>query len=297
LEQQAKEYKSCLISGSTDLRPIKGYEKFHLVRSHPVGFVFSNRIPTAEELEENYSGYKPKKYFSPVTKARYEELLDDFSKYNKNNRIHDVGCGSCLFLSVARERKWDATGNEVSDVAVNACKERGVDIINGEFDPSWFPEGSIDVITAFEVLEHLSDPLDEIRKIHRALRKGGLFFFTTPNFNALERMVLRSDYNILSYPDHLAYYTPRTVDYLMQKCGFTKLKLQTTGFSITRITTSWQMKKTGERNFDLASSETSDEKIRKALQSNIGSVMKNIMNTGLTAFGIGNSLKGWYIKD
>ena len=182
-------------------------------------------------------------------------------------------------------------------MAVNTCRERGVEIINGEFDPSWFPEGSVDVITAFEVLEHLSDPLGELRKIHRSLRKGGLFFFTTPNFNALERRVLGSDYNILSYPDHLAYYTPKTVDYLLQKCGFRKLRLQTTGFSVTRIKTSWQTRKTGDKDVDLSSSETSDEKIRKALQNSLGSAMKNVMNSALTAFGIGNSLKGWYIKE
>ena len=92
-----QEHKTCLISGSSDLRPMKGYEKYYLVKSYPTGFVFSSRIPSEKELDENYSGYKPKKYFSPITKTRYIELLSGFQEYSTNNRLHDVGCAGCLF--------------------------------------------------------------------------------------------------------------------------------------------------------------------------------------------------------
>jgi 2-polyprenyl-3-methyl-5-hydroxy-6-metoxy-1,4-benzoquinol methylase len=292
-----QEHKTCPISGSSDLKPMKGYEKYFLVKSQPAGFVFSAKIPTEKELEDNYSGYSPMKYFSPVTKTRYKELLNGFQQYNTNNRLHDLGCGSCLFLSVAKEENWDITGNEVSDAAVSKCKECGIEIKNGDFDSNWFESESIDVVTAFEVLEHLADPVDELKKIHRVLRKGGLFCFTTPNFNAIERYLLKSNYNILSFPDHLAYYTPKTVDFLMTKNGFRKVKLQTTGFSVTRIKTSLQMKEGKKVDEPMVSKNTADEKIRATLQNNsLGLAAKAIANAGLNMLGVGNSLKGWYIK-
>src|SRR5210317_1810953 len=96
------EHKSCPLSGSTDLRVMRGYEKHFLVKSYPLGFVFSSRIPSADEFSDNYSGYNPKKYLSPITISRYEEFLNGFSKYNQYNRIFDVGCGRGFFLEVAK---------------------------------------------------------------------------------------------------------------------------------------------------------------------------------------------------
>ncbi len=295
-QDQISFLNSCPLSGSNDLREMKGYEKQYLVQSHPLGFVFSKRIPTEAELEKHYAGYNFNKYFSPITKSRYVELLEKFQSVVQGKKLFDVGCGRGFFLATATELGWDAAGNEVSKESVEGLRRNGLNVYHGDLDDTWFPENTFDVVTAFELLEHLNDPVSEMLKINRILKPGGLFFFTTPNFNALERYLLKSNYNVLDYPDHLSYYTPKTVNYLLTKCGFKKLKLQSAGISITRIQESLR-RKNGKQSGHYISQDTSDERIRVTMDSNrMAGVAKTAINGILNACGVGNSLKGWYIK-
>lgn len=163
----------------------------------------------------------------------------------------------------------------------------------GKLDPSWFPEGTFDVITSFEVIEHINNPVEEIRNINKILRTGGLFYFTTPNFNAVERFFLRSNYNVIGYPEHLSYYTKRTVNYLLSNNGFRKKKLRTTGISLTRIRTS--LNKNSKE--DYVGETSADEKLRIQLEKNkFSAFIKRSINGVLDGLGVGSSMKGWYEK-
>jgi 2-polyprenyl-3-methyl-5-hydroxy-6-metoxy-1,4-benzoquinol methylase len=147
-----------------------------------------------------------------------------------------------------------------------------------------------DVVVSMEVLEHINNPLEEINNIYKLLRKGGLFYFTTPNFNALERYLLKSDYNIISYPEHLCYYTKKTINYLLTNNGFRKKRLETTGISLTRIQTSRRASKEA-----FISASSTDERIRNSLERNkLLQIIKKGVNFILSLLGVGNSLNGWY---
>jgi 2-polyprenyl-3-methyl-5-hydroxy-6-metoxy-1,4-benzoquinol methylase len=287
------KHNSCLISGSTDLRPMIGYEKDYLVKSKPVGFVFCQRIPTEKELKDHYDTYSREDYLSPITIKRFNELLDDLETYRKTGKLLDIGCGTGFFLQEAKKRGWEVYGTEFTDKAIEICKSKGIIMKQGKLDHAWFGEGVFDVIISFEVLEHINNPIEEVRNINYILRKGGIFYFTTPNFNALERFFLKSKYNIIEYPEHLAYYTKKTANYLFTSNNFKKKKISTTGISITRIRTSLK-KNSGEA---LISPTSTDEKIRVSLEKNkISLLIKDLLNGILNFLGIGISLKGWYIK-
>jgi len=123
------------------------------------------------------------------------------------------------------------------------------------------------------------------------LKKGGLVYITTPNFNAVERFLLKGDYNIIEYPEHLCYYTPKTIDLLLTQTGFKKLKTTTTGISLARIKKSLKRK-----NNEPVSENINDEKLRENFEKGFNKQIKNGINFLLTLFGIGNSLKVWYVK-
>ena len=293
MEADFKTHSACLISGSNDLRPLRGYEKHYLVKSHPVGFVFCSRIPTPNELITHYEKYPRYVYISPITIQRFHELLDSFEKYRKTGRIIDIGCGVGGFLIEAQKRGWEVHGTEYTDKAIEICEANNIKMKQGALKPDWYAPDSFDIVTSFEVIEHINNPIEEVQNIRKILRPGGLFYFTTPNFNAIERLYLKADYNVIEYPEHLSYYTKSTIHYLLSRNGFKKKKLVTTGISITRL------KAGTKKNFaeTYANSENTDEKVREMFERNrFTGFMKSSINWVLNLFGVGSAMKGWYEK-
>jgi 2-polyprenyl-3-methyl-5-hydroxy-6-metoxy-1,4-benzoquinol methylase len=285
-----KKHHNCLICTSYNLQPLKEYASAHLCKCGSCGFVFSQAIPTLEELEEHYKGYGRNDYLSPITIKRYHELLDKMEPYRKTGRLLDVGCGIGYFLDVAKERGWEVYGTEYTDEAVDICVSKGITMHKGQLDPKNYPAGYFDVITSFEVIEHINNPLLELAHFRTVLRKGGLVYVTTPNFNSLLRYRLKSAYNIICYPEHLSYYTPKTLRNVFKISGFRTIKIETTGISLTRLKTS-----SGKSDQSFISSTSDDEKIRNQLEGKwYLQVAKRAINGMLTFIGKGDSLKGWF---
>ena len=181
-------------------------------------------------------------------------------------------------------------GTEFTDAAMSICEGKKLRMQRGRLDPAAYDGEPFDVVTYFEVLEHINNPLEEVSNLCRVLREGGLLYFTTPNFNAVERLVLKDKYSIISYPEHLSYYTPKTMHYLLDSFGFTKVDVETTGISVTRVRNSLGL--TDQR---LVSETSDDEVIRITLEASRGTrAVKSVANKILTLLGVGNSIKGFY---
>src|ERR1041385_1712419 len=109
------EFTACTVCNSTNIYPIKGYEKAWLVKCRSCSFVFSKYIPSEQELNDYYSRYPYFKIISPVTIKRFNSLLDLLEKYRSTNNILDVGCGEGFFLEQAMKRGWEAHGTEYAE--------------------------------------------------------------------------------------------------------------------------------------------------------------------------------------
>ena len=285
-------HSSCLICNSKNLESLPGYKATHLSKCGACSFVFAQAIPSMEELEKHYEGYSRNDYLSPVTIKRYNELLDQMEPFRKTNKLLDVGCGIGYFLEVAKERGWEVYGTEFTDEAVTICTDKGIHIQKGILDPNNYDSASFDVITSFEVIEHINNPIEELENFNSLLRKGGLVYITTPNFNSLLRYRLKEAYNVITYPEHLSYYTPRTLKRAFKQSGFTCKKIETTGISLTRLKTSQ-----GKSDQAFISETSTDEQLRTSIETKwYLQLAKRIVNETLTLFGIGDSLKGWFVK-
>lgn len=286
------KHKNCILCGSQSLHKIKDYEQHYLVKCKSCKFVFCEPIPSLEELEEHYKGYGRNDYLSPITILRYHEILDSFEPYRKNNKLIDVGCGIGYFLEVAKERGWEVYGTEFTDKAIHICSQKGIKMKKGILDPKNYIPEEFDIITSFEVIEHINNPIDEISNMKMILRDGGIIYVTTPNFNSLLRYILKSNYDVITFPEHLSYYTPKTLSRLFTINNFKKVKIQTTGISLTRLRTS-----KGISSQEIISANSDDEFIRNTLDSRyFFRLVKSLINHLLTFFGVGDSLKGIFIK-
>jgi len=97
-------------------------------------------------------------------------------------RILDLGCGTGTMLGHLRSF-GDAQGVDADPQAVQFCKARGEDRVQ-ELDSETlpFPDGSFDLVTALDVLEHIEDDRGALREVARVLRPGGTFLATVPAY-------------------------------------------------------------------------------------------------------------------
>ena len=166
-------------------------------------------------------------------------------------------------------------------------------MFKGEIQDIDFGELEFDVVLSIEVIEHINNPIQYVQKCGSVLRKGGIFYLTTPNFNSYLRYRLKENYNVIEYPNHLCYYTRKTLGKLFNDNGFSTSKIETTGISLTRLRTS-----KGKSDQEFVSETSDDEMVRYKIERNktlrIG---KRFANAILNLFKIGDSLKGSFIKE
>lgn len=151
-------------------------------------------------------------YFVPDTEEFYEELTELHPIYSKNkwdydkaliivqkyspNSILDIGCGYGYFIEKIKNATDLAEGTEFNPKAYKACKEKNINVYN--IDLSQIQQ-KYDLITCFQVLEHIRKPDEFIKNAISLLNKNGLLLFITPNPNS---ELIKYEPGILELPPH-----------------------------------------------------------------------------------------------
>ncbi|MBW1973556.1 MAG: class I SAM-dependent methyltransferase [Deltaproteobacteria bacterium] len=110
---------------------------------------------------------------------------------------------------------------ETSNSAIKRAKKREIPCFNGEITNKFFDKylGSFDVIIALELIEHLYDPMTFLHRVYQLLNPGGVYIYTTGNFQ--ETRLLGRRWGYLNIPEgHLYFFTPRTIKLYLRKVGF-----------------------------------------------------------------------------
>jgi 2-polyprenyl-3-methyl-5-hydroxy-6-metoxy-1,4-benzoquinol methylase len=168
----------------------------------------------------------------------FRKGLSLIERYRGGGRLLDVGCALGIFLYLARERGWAVYGVDVSQYAARYAREVfGLDVFAGELKDAQFPEKWFDVITLWDILEHFPDPSHQLQEILRLLKDDGTILMNAPNEEGLLRllagMIFRLSGGKISYPVrklyhpfHIHYFTQETLKALLEKNGFTVVKLE-----------------------------------------------------------------------
>jgi 2-polyprenyl-3-methyl-5-hydroxy-6-metoxy-1,4-benzoquinol methylase len=284
--QAARWHEFCPVCGHPRLEPMPRYIRAHLVRCADCGLTFSSLSPSGAELDAHYRDYGHWRD-SPITRQRYRELLETFKPYRHKNKLLDIGCGAGMFLEEARARGWGVHGTEFGEGPLALARSRGLDVVQAPIRLETFPADSFDVVTAFEVFEHVRDPSHEVAVIANVLRPGGLLYCTTPNFNSLSRRVLGPRWSIIEYPEHLWYFTARTIREWLGRFGFVAEKIWSSGVSVTRIRESLP-----SSMGDAAPATCEDEHVRQTIESSrLLRLAKTTVNGVLSALDAGDTLK------
>jgi len=226
--QQADE-SPCRLCGSNDYRRLITKLGYDVVRCRRCGLVFVWPQPTAEELEALYSSGAYHAEIDEAERRRYaERRLDEIERLVPPlGRLLDVGCSRGYLLEAARERGWQVAGVEINRRSVEVARSRGLEVHRGTLADAPFPPESFDVVTAFDVIEHLRSPRAFLARVHRLLRPDGFLVLTTPNIGGL---VPRATYWLVARtlgawehptpPGHLVQFSRHTLAALLSRSGF-----------------------------------------------------------------------------
>lgn len=298
----SQKITKCPICQNSNLKFLKGYEKLFLLRCKKCSFVFDQRTPSSQELDEYYSNYAYSnfKQVSPQTINSFNKLLDFFEKHKSSGNILDLGCGQGDFLVEARKRNWNVYGSEFSRSASDLCSKRGIKMYQGDLSKDMFKGIKFDVITSFEVIEHINNPNEFMSIINEKLHSRGIVYSTTPNFNSLLRFFEKAKFKMIVYPIHISFYSKNSIRKLGQINHFKTIKVKTTGIDIGRLVNVFKAidnEKKSELNKHFHVRKDITEKARQLTDSSsIMNLLKMIINSILSLLGIGDTLKVFWVK-
>ncbi len=221
------------------------YERdgFNFMMCNGCETVFVSPRPSQELVIEHYKTSLAEKYWienvcPKADKARTKHLViprvkyivEACSKYGIPKKLFtDIGAGFGQFCEQIKRTKKFNRVIAVEPAKKNAeyCRDKGIEVIEDFFENIMLK--NINVITCIESIEHIFDPLGFIKKIYSALANPGLLYMTTPNIKGFDLLTLKDKSDNTTAPDHLNYFHPESIRYLLEKCRFNVLEISTPG--------------------------------------------------------------------
>jgi len=203
--------------------------------------LFSNVLDYPQTIDSIYEEEYFEKYdssFRNNPKIRtFQKALEIIEKMHyPKGRLLDFGCAEGNFLILAKKNGWQVYGVELSKFASKIAQKRGLTVFNKSIHDVKFKDNFFDVITLWDVIEHLSDLEGIFKEIRRILKKDGLLVLRTPNKNSIFHLLANFSYALsfktITFPiksiyhlDHLYYFSRQTLNNTLNKNGFKIRKL------------------------------------------------------------------------
>jgi 2-polyprenyl-3-methyl-5-hydroxy-6-metoxy-1,4-benzoquinol methylase len=222
----------CLFCDVQDERILFKDGPFRVVSCARCGHVYVNPRLPADRLHEMYQeeywnsprakefGYTRYLAERELYERTYRRRSDTIERYKRTpGRVLDIGCAAGFFLRVMADKGWDTVGVEISAPMVEYARDelqlpdvRRADVLTTDLEP-----GSFDVITLWDVIEHLEDPLEHLRAAHRLLHRNGILVLETQNVRSGFARLLGRKWQHYKHEEHLYHFHPETLDRLLME--------------------------------------------------------------------------------
>lgn len=150
-------------------------------------------------------------------------------------RLLDVGCGTGWFLEVAMHEGFPVSGLEMGKEIAEATSRRLKIRIYTEAITELPASEQFDVITLFDVLEHVPDPKAVLAAVRSHLRPGGIALLFCPNLDSVGFSILRERSSLVMPAEHLFYFTPKSLRHLIEQTPLEVVEFQTKGMDIPDV--------------------------------------------------------------
>ncbi len=166
---------------------------------------------------------------------KYEKFRAFLQKhYPEKGKLIEVGSGLGYLLNFFKQDGWNVVGIKPN---VGMCRyaesEFGIEIIPTILEKAELEDRSADAVLMMHVIEHVSDPYSTLKEVYRILKPGGIFVMETPRYDTLMFKLLGKRERSLTCDGHIYFFTTKTLEKLATKAGFTVLKTDYVGRSLT----------------------------------------------------------------
>lgn len=223
-------HSKCPVCNTRDSRLVGIAGACELWQCRPCGLVFADRNTWRDP-------YSDKDYYDPANQpaesyplqvtATERDRIATVQRFVPTGRLLDFGGGIGRTALAAHAAGFAAIVLEDSHKAVSDGKTHHPEIewLEAKTIPDSIADGSLDVITLFHVLEHLTDPCAALAQIHRKLRPGGLLVIEVPNWGSHMRRLrgLRWQF-VLDH--HVNHFTAASLTRLVEKSGFQRAAVE-----------------------------------------------------------------------
>lgn len=221
-------------------------EEFPVVRCERCGLVRLNPRPDVRELGRiyppNYYAYhlvpddpakRPgigERIKRRMYQRRLAALLDRLGKHGRV-RLLDVGCADGRLLDWYKTspegERIETHGIEMSESAAAIARGHGHHVVTGRFEiDQELPAASFDLILAYHVIEHVSDPRLFTQRAADLLAPGGLFVVATPNFDSADVRMFKRHWGGNHFPRHWTFYDADSMARLAENVGLRQERVE-----------------------------------------------------------------------
>lgn len=226
-----KKLWSCRICKSTDIKVLFAKEGFDIAKCNNCTLVFLDFEPDANFFTEYYSkdffndpgtkhAYSDYEKESESLKKSFELRIKRMKKYIADNSVSllDIGCATGTFLE-ATPKSWNAHGIDVSEYATQMARNKGLDVYTGVLENSPFFNQQFDVVTLWDTIEHVADPLNTIKQAYNITKPGGIVVLTTGDVESLISRMSGKYWHLFNIPQHLSFLSKKTITKCFNDAG------------------------------------------------------------------------------
>lgn len=203
---------------------IRHREHWQIVRCRQCSFVYADPRADDEAITDGYEESEDELYIAEEQGrvVTFKRVCRQIMAHKPSGKILDIGCSIGTFLQVCREQGFEVYGCDLSRWSVNYAREKkglnhvhwGTPVSTGKFE-----EGSFDVITMLDLVEHMVDPITELENARKYLKPDGLLVMGTMNVDSWFVKILRGNWPWYMKM-HIYYFSPKTIDTLLQRSGY-----------------------------------------------------------------------------
>ncbi|NLP04991.1 class I SAM-dependent methyltransferase [Candidatus Fermentibacteria bacterium] len=237
-----REKARCILCGADDPVLLSVVRSWPVARCPVCGLAYLSERPPEkaaadvyghsyyEDGDVGYKGYMETwNRFRSVFERIYDRRERDLAAHCRGRRVLEVGCAFGTLLAFLRSRGWEVEGLEISPVSARKARsEFGLTVHEGNLEKAGLRSGAYDAVLMLDVLEHLHRPFDTLKEAARVLAPGGVLVVQCPwelthwEEAALAVVTGRKTGTIEpdAVPAHLYFFTPRTLDAVLEKGGF-----------------------------------------------------------------------------